>query len=234
MNSRFKTLAAGVMLAGALGVTNQAQAFTIDTFDSAGQSVSYTGVESFPISNTTASGVSIGGSRQISIDTAAGGGVNTNVDSFNSNAFSVNNNTGATSTSSVLWNANGVGLGGLDLTDGGASTALLLAITFIDQGNVTIQFDVTETAAAGGSTASLTLSGLGLGTKTFLFSSFSNFASVDFTQVNSIKMTVNAGLASDLTLDLVETNVNIPEPSSLVLMGLGLVGFSTFRKRKSA
>jgi hypothetical protein len=132
---------------------------------------------------------------------------------------------------SVLWNANGAGLGGVDLTDSGQSGYLQLAITAIDQGLVTITFAITEIGSLGGDTATLTLSDLGRANHQFLFSSFANFANVNFTRVNAIKMTVNAGDASDLTLDFVNT---IPEPSSIALIGIGLVGFSAFRKRKSA
>lgn len=230
MNIKLKSLATGVMLAVAMGAANQASAFSIDTFDTTAQSVFSVG--SLQTDGLTAS-EAIGGYRELSLATS-GGLSSMSVDSIPTfGSLALSNNSGVSSTASVLWNANGVGLGGLDLTDSGASTALLLAISGIDQGSVVINFTVTETSGAGGESASLSLSGLGIGTQTFLFSTFTNFANVDFTAVDAIKMDIIAGNASDLTLDLVETNdTQLPEPSSLILMGLGFASFSALRKRK--
>ncbi|MDD2724795.1 MAG: PEP-CTERM sorting domain-containing protein [Methylovulum sp.] len=232
--NKFKTLSSGLLLAAVLGLSNQAQALVIDTFDTTPMSVSGTVPAT---SGQTIAPEAIQGYRQLDIVSTNGNVViNTNT-TPTFGALSVSNAADVISQTSVLWNGNNTGLfGGVDLTDGGASTALLLAITSIDQGNVTITFKVREKTSAGGETATLALTGLGVGTQSFLFSSFANFAAVDFTQVNKIEMIIDAGSASDLTLDMVETNqdINLPEPSSLVLMGLGLAGLSFLRKRKAA
>ncbi|PPD50283.1 MAG: hypothetical protein CTY16_01995 [Methylobacter sp.] len=234
MNSKFKTLSASLLLAGTLGLANQAHALNIDTFDTTTQFLAS------PVAvagSQVAAPEAIGGFRKLDIQSTNGFTTIAANTSPNFGSLTVSNNTNVISTTSVLWNANNGsfgGLGGVDLTDGGASTALLLGISSIDVGLVTIKFDIKDTLAQGGDIATLTLSGLNVGLQTFLFSSFTNYAAVDFTKIQRIQMTIFAGISSDLALDLVETNRELPEPSSLVLMGLGLAGLSCFRKRKNA
>ncbi|MFZ2449955.1 MAG: PEP-CTERM sorting domain-containing protein [Methylovulum miyakonense] len=231
MNRKFKTLSASLLLAGTLGLANQAHALNIDSFDTTTQFLAS------PVAvagSQLAAPEAIGGFRKLDIQSTTGFTTIAANTGPNFGALTVSNNTNVISTTSVLWNHNNGtngGLNGVDLTDGGASTALLLGISSIDVGLVSIKFDIKDT---GSDIASLTLSGLNVGLQTFLFSSFSNYAAVDFTQIQRIQMTIIAGISSDLALDLVETNRELPEPSSLVLMGLGLAGLSCFRKRKNA
>ena len=96
---------------------------------------------------------------------------------------------------------------------------------------MTISFVVNDIAAG---TASLTLDNLGVGNVAFLFSSFTGLA--NFSAVDSLVMTVVAGTASDLTLDLVQTRqgTNVPVPGTLALFGAGLLGLGLRRRRTHA
>lgn len=241
MNGKFKLLASSLLLAAALGVSSQANALVIDTFDTTFQQAQANGGSS-GTSGQVAASEAIGGYRRLDITST--GSVNQN-GTIAANAdpgkLTVSNDSSISSVSSVLWNANKSGtggLGGIDLTDGGQSTAFLLSFLTIDFSSATIKFEVKEKNIAGdpllnGGLASLTLTGLVPGVSEFFYSQFTNFANVDFTQVQFIKMTVTALSGSDLALDMIETN-RLPEPSSLVLMSLGLAGFSFMRRKKAA
>ena len=126
------------------------------------------------------------------------------------------------------WAAAGVGLGGVDLTDGATQDAIQIDIISIDQGNITLTFTVTD--LTGGETSTLVLAGLGVGTQAVLFSSFTGIA--DFTDIDSIVLTIDAGVASDLILDLIDTRLGtgVGLPTTLALLGLGL--FGVIRRRE--
>ncbi len=136
--------------------------------------------------------------------------------------------------SKVTWDSNGAGLGGLDLTDGGLANGLSMDLLSIDVGTVDVTLMVEDT---GGGMSSLQLPGLVLGTNNFFFASFS--VGADFTDVESIMMTIEADESSDLVIDFLETidvpptpRNAVPEPitASLGLMGLGALGYTTRRR----
>jgi len=219
-------------LLGAFAAGSAQSAVLIDNFDVAPQTAFGLSAPGAP--NTAAdpgAGLNIiGGWRTIQV-TAATGNVFATADTAPTpGAYSHSNPAGATGTSLITWDNAGSGLGGVDLTAGGA-TALILDITSIDQGNVTLTFSVTDLLA---NTSSISLNGLGVGLQGFLFSGFTG--SADFTQVDSISLEVAGGLASDLTLDLIGTNTppSVPEPASLALFGVGMLGLLASRKKNRA
>jgi len=66
---------------------------------------------------------------------------------------------------------------------------------------------------------------------TRIFLSFASFiGNVDFTKVGFVKATINTDENSQLILTEVGT---IPEPTTLAILGLGLLGFAASRKRKA-
>jgi hypothetical protein len=174
----------------------------------------------------------VGNVREVGITTSNNVGVTIDAGVSASDRLSVSNNNAVNSTTYVMWDQGGIGLGGLDLTDGNTSDALLISITAIDQGNTTLKFDITDTLL---NTTSMTLNNLGIGIHKFLFSSFSdpNSAAI-FADVNAIKLTITSTVGSDLELDWVETNsFTVPEPATLTLLGAGLIGFGTLRKKRN-
>jgi len=220
-----------VLLAGMLGASS-AHALLIDTFDDATDMVTSF---SNPGPSTSASGEAIGGFRTLEItDSNPPGGEGTTLSANGIGTpgrLSHSQDAGFNGSSQVLWDGNGAGLGGADLTDGGDSDALLLDVLFIDQGMVDLTFTVTDTS---GNTSMLMLSNLGAGTSTFSFNAFTSNA--NFEQVDSITLDIIAGNSSDLILDLVETNELEPMemhlPGTAALLGFGLMGIGFLRRRK--
>jgi len=185
----------------------------------------------FPSLNILGDGDAIGGSRTIAI--VPGGTQNGTFAAVNRspnfNQFFQDQGTGSSGTTTITWDKNGAagGLGGVDLTLGGTNDALQVNITSIDQGMVTLTFDIVDSTAGA---RQLTLPGLSVGAQPFLFTAFTGTG--NFTSVNSIKLTIAAGVASDVGLDLVQTR-SVPVPATLALLGLGLMGVR-LRRRKAA
>jgi len=129
-----------------------------------------------------------------------------------------------------MWDADGAGLAA-DLTDGGLANGIEIAIMAIDQGSVTLTLEVFD----GASVALLTLAGLGAGNFSFLFGDFVGDGGV-FDSASAVRLTIEATEAADLALDFVRTidvpPPRIPEPATLALFGLGLMGLASIRRRR--
>lgn len=213
----------------------------IDNFTSVNvgvsQQASVIGAGSNSDTDTGLAGV-IGGSRNLTINTTSG--TNSSDLTVLTGPQTLNLNTGAgnNSAGTILWNANGAGLGGVDLTDAGASNKFDLEVLFADN-NLGVQISVTETAGAGGSTATYSQNLGAIASSTFVgipFASFTNFANVDFSQINSISLMLSGPASQDAIVRLVQTTGSgVPEPASIALwsvLGLAVAGFAyRFRKR---
>ncbi len=222
-----KSLALAVSLG--LGALGSAEAFVIDTFDVTSQSVAADG------SDTTAAPEAVGGFRTIEITKAGPLGATASV-LIPPGIYSHSADALTAATSVITWDANGAGLGGVDLTDGLLNPEFVLELLSIDLG-VSVSIGVTDTFGGSDTQVVPGLSGTP-GTYTL---SFSAFTGVDFTSIDSISLTVNGPEATDLTLDLLQTQgttppppPSVPEPGVLLLLGSGLIGLFGVRGRKAS
>jgi hypothetical protein len=216
-----------------------ADSFTIDDFlvPPGGQSVVVPGVGS---SSNTATGLAgvVGGARTLELNvTTSNYGLNSRltVTPDLPGTLSLSNDSGQVGEGKVTWDASGAGLGGVDITLGGAVSYLQSHVLFSDQ-DLGFRIDITETAAAGGSTAYWSTN-LGLGPSTVFqsLSSFTNAGAVDFTKVDKIVLTLSGPAAQDGTIDLLEITDNpVPEPITLGGIALGVGALCGYIRRRMA
>ncbi len=135
--------------------------------------------------------------------------------------------------SRTRWNANGGGLGAIDLTDGGVEDTLNFTILSIDQGTVTVTFNIVSDIFGTATVMSLP----GTGSVAVPFSSFTGFSPDIFENVDEINMEITAGQGTDMILDQIITSdeepnvVPIPAASWMGLSLLGAVGITNTLRR---
>jgi hypothetical protein len=138
------------------------------------------------------------------------------------------------STLTMLYGAfNGTPTAPLDFTQGGAQSSFYFDILSSDLGfsiDVTVGSD-SGTNISGYTTTSSSVSSLTR--ETIDFTTFNTTAGtgVDFTAVDFVKIVLNTtAVGSDLTIT--EFGItSVPEPTSVAIFGLGLVGFALSRKK---
>ncbi|MCB1864112.1 MAG: PEP-CTERM sorting domain-containing protein [Chromatiales bacterium] len=143
-------------------------------------------------------------------------------------SLNISNATGVNGVVILTYDAAGAGLGGADLTDGSGIGFQVISIDL----SVSVLIELTETAGAGGSTASRVASFAGPGPASFSFASFANIANVDLTSIDRVRLTFsNPATAWDGAIDFISTTIS--EPSAIALFGLGLLGLGAARIRRA-
>lgn len=147
--------------------------------------------------------------------------------------LTLSNNVGSMTTAVVTWDANGDGLGGVDLTGLGADSIGIELVSLDLVGAVDLTVTIKD---IDGDIGSLLLVGANIGQNVFDFNSFVNAPNVDFNLVDFISITLDSIVVSaDLSVDFFETleaPPAVPEPTTIALLGIGLVGFGGGYLRK--
>jgi hypothetical protein len=208
-----------------LFLANGAFAGVIDPFtdSQAGFTVTGTGLFGPDVLDPCAN--CIGGTRQLDLNVTANPLGLTVQFGVSSGVLNFSNPVNGVSIGTVTWNSNGGGLGGIDLTSAGAQVAIQVEVLFSDLGG-TLTFGATDTFSI--TSSKTVVLPTGAGSYVFPFAGFLP-PGTDFTLLDQLTLTISGPAALDVNIDLIET---VPEPSTLILFGVGLVALVALSRRR--
>lgn len=207
----FKYAAASV---AAICLPMMASAVSIDTFDDDQAMLLVSGLAS---DSSTITGISaLGGTRTITVENTGLGANGFTTAQVVDSQFRFSNGAGSTGIASVSYST-----GGIDLTDGGSSNAVRIAVLEIDLG-VDITLDIDG--------SSVTKTSVTVGNIDFMLSDFTS----DVTNADKITLVLDSGstVGVDAIVDWVgSVDSTVPLPAGGVLLLSGLAGLAAMRRK---
>ncbi|MGF1687607.1 PEP-CTERM sorting domain-containing protein [Photobacterium japonica] len=230
-------------VAASMAFASQAQAtMVIDDFSDPvllGNSVNDTTAGGGGVGSTFDSGTVLGGERDIFIELLSPGfnPLSGAVLAVSGGSLTYEAGSGAIATGKIQYDGDdndadvldADGLGSEDLAANG--NAFLLDVLDADFG---FTFSIEVWSGAGGSSFKNEYVAAGTNVPVTRSFAFSDFTGVDFTDVSAIEFVINTeGLAGQTSIDFTIDAFKVPEPTSMALFGLGLMGLGYTRRRKA-
>jgi len=234
-------LAAAVLWIGS--VSTAYSAIIIDTFDTSQSAANVIPFPPVPTSVAGGPGI-IGGERDFDLTLLSGPGATLQAN-FGGNSMLEHGQLGSsTATSLIVWDGpdgdastlDPTGLGGVDLTDGGTLTGILLGL---DVNDLVAPLTLTAYTDAGNfSSATVILPG-GVPPMIFLFVPFLDFVTqagtgADFTNIGALSLFIDGSQTPslDVQLDLIAASNPVPEPATFSMAVFGALSLLCARRRR--